>query len=419
MFLALVMKEEENAPEKVQASSMPYLKAGIYSLVVNIALVAAKLALSFVTGSLALRADAIHSSVDVFGSIALIVGLVIANRKSSKFPYGLYKVENVVTVIISVLLFVTVYEIVAEAIKGETAAAEYGSWVLGVVAALIVVPYLFSRYEVKIGNKYNSPSLIADAKQFRADVLSASIVFFALLGQYFGLPLDRIAAGLVALFIAYAGWGLLSSSMRVLLDASVPGETLAQIRSIIEAEPAVGSVKGVMGRNSGRYMFVEANLTLRVSDLAKAHQISERLENKIRERACCVDCVLIHYEPEAKTRLRYTVPVTSHKGEISPHFGESPHFFLLDLDTKTKKVIKREVIDNPHFELKKGKGIKVAQFLLGHKPDVVMARERLSGKGPGYAFTDAGVELRETKSRDVDELLGQLLSGSGEQREGK
>jgi cation diffusion facilitator family transporter len=413
------MKEEENAPEKVQASSMPYLKAGIYSLVVNIALVAAKLALSFVTGSLALRADAIHSSVDVFGSIALIVGLVIANRKSSKFPYGLYKVENVVTVIISVLLFVTVYEIVAEAIKGETAAAEYGSWVLGVVAALIVVPYLFSRYEVKIGNKYNSPSLIADAKQFRADVLSASIVFFALLGQYFGLPLDRIAAGLVALFIAYAGWGLLSSSMRVLLDASVPGETLAQIRSIIEAEPAVGSVKGVMGRNSGRYMFVEANLTLRVSDLAKAHQISERLENKIRERACCVDCVLIHYEPEAKTRLRYTVPVTSHKGEISPHFGESPHFFLLDLDTKTKKVIKREVIDNPHFELKKGKGIKVAQFLLGHKPDVVMARERLSGKGPGYAFTDAGVELRETKSRDVDELLGQLLSGSGEQREGK
>jgi len=407
----------EDVSQAGEVKQPPYLKVGIYSLVVNITLVAAKLTLSFVTGSLALRADAIHSSVDVFGSIALIVGLVIANRKSSKFPYGLYKVENVVTVIISVLLFVTAFEIVSEAIKGETAAMPYSGWVLAVVGALIMVPYLFSRYEIKLGNQYNSPSLIADGKQFRADVLSASIVFFALLAQYFGLPLDRIAAGIVALFIGYAGWGLLSSSMHVLLDASVDRETLAQIRSIIETDPAVGSVKNVTGRNSGRYIFIEAIVALKVSDLTKAHQISQRIEDKIKETQCCVDRVLIHYEPQTKTWLRYAVPLSDPRGEISQHFGGSPYFVLVDVDTRTNKVIKQEVMANPHLALEKGKGIKVAQFLLGHKPDIVVTREDLAGKGPGYAFSNAGVERRQTESSSIDELLNQLLSGSSEQKE--
>ncbi|MFP3880384.1 MAG: cation diffusion facilitator family transporter [Dehalococcoidia bacterium] len=410
------MKNGEDVPQREQSKNPPYLKVGVYSLLVNMALVAVKLTLSSVTGSLALRADAIHSSVDVFGSIALIAGLVIANRKSSKFPYGLYKVENMVAVVISVLLFITAYEIVSEAIRGETAVVPYSGWVLAVMGALIAVPYLFSRYEIKVGKQYNSPSLIADGKQFRADVLSASIVFFALLAQYFGFPVDRIAAGIVALFIGYAAWGLLSSSMRVLLDASVDKETLDQIRSVLEAEPAVTKVKGVTGRNSGRYMFVEATVTLSVSDLGRAHQISEHLENKIKETQRLVDRVLIHYEPEEKTVLRYAIPVTSEKGEISPHFGESPYFFLVEIDKKSRKVTKREIIDSPHPKIEKGKGINVAEFLLGHKPDVVIAREKLSGKGPGYAFANAGVETRQTKSRNVDELLNELLQGTGEQQ---
>ncbi|MBN1273462.1 MAG: cation diffusion facilitator family transporter [Candidatus Aminicenantes bacterium] len=390
----------------------PYLKVGIYSLLVNLTLAAVKLILSFVTGSLALRADAIHSSVDVFGSIALIVGLVISNRKTSKFPYGLYKMENVVSVIISLLLFVTAYELISEAVKGETTTVPYRGGVLGIVGALVLVPFIFSRYEIKVGKRYHSPSLIADGKQFRADVLSASIVFFALLAQYFGFPLDRIAAGIVTLFIVYAGWGLLSDSMRVLLDASVNRETLDQIRSTIEAEPAVSTVKSVTGRNSGRFMFVEADIKLRTKNLTKAHQISERLEKTIKEKECCVDRMLIHYEPETKIVYRYVFPVTGPDKKIGKHFGESPQFMLVDIDTTKKKIERQNLLDNPYFTLEKGKGIKVAQLLLEHNPDVVYTREDLSGKGPGYAFADAGVETRQTTSRNAEELLDHLLSGS-------
>jgi divalent metal cation (Fe/Co/Zn/Cd) transporter len=64
------MENEENATQAIGIKSPPYLKVGIYSLLVNVALAGVKLVLSFITGSLALRADAIHSSVDICGSVA-------------------------------------------------------------------------------------------------------------------------------------------------------------------------------------------------------------------------------------------------------------------------------------------------------------------------------------------------------------
>ena len=213
------------------------VRIGVFSLLVNLSLVAAKLSLSFITGSLALRADAFHSAVDVFASIALILGLIISGRKSRNFPFGLYKVENLASAVISLLLFFTAYEIVTEAISGTSTNEAYAGWVLAVVALLVLIPLFFGRYELRAGKKYNSPGLIADGSQFRADVYGSSIVFIGLVGQLFGIPLDRIAAGIVALFIAYAAWSLLMNSMRVLLDASVSYEILEKVRSLIQKEP--------------------------------------------------------------------------------------------------------------------------------------------------------------------------------------
>jgi divalent metal cation (Fe/Co/Zn/Cd) transporter len=79
------------------------LRVALYSLLFNLALVAAKLTLSLLSGSLALRADAIHSTVDVMASLALILGVKISERKSESFPLGLYKVENLASIAISFL----------------------------------------------------------------------------------------------------------------------------------------------------------------------------------------------------------------------------------------------------------------------------------------------------------------------------
>jgi len=195
------------------------------------------------------------------------------------------------------------------------------------------------------------------------------------------------------------------------LDASIDQDTLEQIRSVVREDPTVTTVENVTGRNSGRYIFVEAVVTLRISDLKRASLVSKRIEEKIRETVPNVDRVLIHYEPQSKTQLRYAVALSSHREEISQHFGEAPFFALIDVDLKERRLQRQEIVANPHSDLAKGKGIKVAEFLLEYKPDVVVARENLSGKGPGYAFADAGIETMQTQATSLSQLLVQLLAG--------
>ncbi len=397
-------ERDEDGTEK----SPSIKKVAAYSLLVNMTLVAIKLFLSVASGSLALRADAVHSLVDVLDSSALILGLYISERKSKSFPYGLYKVENLVSVVISLMLFLTAYEIAREAIVGE-APPVYGNWILLAVAALIPVPFLFGLYEMRAGRAANSPSLIADGSQFKADALTESIVLFALIGQRLGLPLDRAAALIIAVFVVKEGWEILKSGMRVLLDASVDAPTLEMIRETIEAEPTVSAVKEVTARNSGRYLFVEAEVALRITDLKRAHQAGERIEKDIREKVPHVDRVLIHYEPQSKIQVRYAIPLASTKGEISSHFGEAPYFALVDIDIPQKAVARQEVLANPYRDLTKGRGLKVAGFLLGHKPDAVVTKESLSSKGPGYAFAEAGVETLQTDADYLEKLLDQLI----------
>jgi len=389
------------------------LRVALYSLLFNLALVAAKLTLSALSGSLALRADAIHSTVDVMASLALILGVKISERKSESFPLGLYKVENLASIAISFLLFLTAYEIVLEAVRGEAMPINYQGWVLYAVAAIIPLPYLFGSFQIKVGERTGSPSLIADGVQHKADVLTSSLVFLALIAQTVSFPLDRIAAVIIALAIIKEGWGILVAGMRVLLDASVDVPTLERIRALILEAPEVVSIRELVARNSGRYLFVQANLTLRVADLKRAHLASERIESRIRKEIPQVDRVQIHYEPIVESRRRYAAPLADMRGTLSKHFGESPYFALVEMDFEEMKLHRQEIVANPHKDLSKGKGLKVAQFLLGFKPDVVFSRESLEGKGPGYAFAEAGVETAQTDVETLEVLVAGLLEAGG------
>lgn len=397
--------------DPIQAPSV--LRVALYSLLFNLALVAAKLTLSLLSGSLALRADAIHSTVDVMASLALILGVKISERKSENFPLGLYKVENLASIAISFLLFLTAYEIILDAVRGGAMSINYQGWVLYAVAAIIPLPYLFGSFQIKAGERTGSPSLIADGVQHKADVLTSSLVFLALIAQSVSLPLDRIAAAIIALVIIKEGWGILVSGMRVLLDASVDAQTLERIRGIILEAPEVVSIKELVARNSGRYLFVQADLTFRIADLKRAHLASERIESRIKKELPQVDRVQIHYEPLIESRRRYATPLEDMQGTLGMHFGESPYFALLEIDFENMSLVRQEIVSNPYKDLSKGKGLKVARFLLGLKPDVIFSKESLEGKGPGYAFAEAGVETVQTDIKNLEELVADLLEREG------
>lgn len=397
-----------------QTVSLPsVLRVALYSLLFNLFLVAAKLILSAVSGSLALQADAVHSLVDVLASAALILGLEISERKSESFPLGLYKVENLASIAISFLLFFTAYEIIREAALAAPQAPLYQGYALLAVAAIIPLPYLFGSFQIRVGRQTGSPSLMADGVQHRADVLTSSLVFLALAARNTGLPLDRIAAAIIALVIVKEGWSILVDGMRVLLDASVDLKTLEKIRSRIMLAPEVAGIEELVVRNSGRYLFVQASLLFRIPDLRRAHMAGRRIEAEIKKELPQVDRVTIQYQPIQRSSLRYAIALQDASGALSEHFGESPYFAIVDIDRKRKDIRRQETVANPYRNLAKGKGLKVSRFLLAYKPDIVVCKESLAGKGPGYAFAEAGVETAQTETESLEELVRRLAGTDG------
>jgi cation diffusion facilitator family transporter len=369
---------------------------GWYSIAVNVVLTVINLVVALASGSLAVEAELVHNLVDFLTAVGVLIGLKLATRKSREFPYGLYKLENVITVVLAVMIFVTAYEIVQEALFTPTRRATVNAWMLAGVVVATAIPLVFSHFELRAGREANSPALIADAKEYRTHVFTTGVVFAALLAQRFDFPLDRVAALVIVVAIGKTGWDLLADGMRVLLDASLDADTLLQIREIIAAEPTVAELKWVTGRNAGRFRFVEAEVTLRVHELKRAGAATQRIEAQIRQAVPYVERVLIHAEPMERTHLRYAAPLADAAGTLSEHLGEAPYFAMVTVRLADGAVEGQQIIANPHREEEKAKGIRVAEWLVAQKVDVVLLRESLRGKGPVYVFGDAGVEMRET-----------------------
>ena len=378
---------------------------GWYSVAVNVVLVAINAGIATISGSLAVEAEMIHNIVDLLAAVAVLVGLKLSTRKSKVFPYGLYKLENVVAVVLAGMIFFTAYEIAHDAIFAPTRLATVDPWMLGGVVLATAIPLVFSHFELRAAQEANSPSLIAEAKEYRTHVFTSGLVFAALLAQRFNFPLDRVAALIIVVAIGKTGWDLLSDGMRVLLDASLDPDTILRIREIITAEPVVAELKWVTGRNAGRFRFVEAEVTLRIRDLEKAEATTRHIETQIRQAVPYVERVLIHAEPMERTYLRYAVPLADPDGTISEHLGEAPYFALVRVRLADGAIEEQQIVANPHKDLERAKGIQVAEWLVAQKADVVLMKESLRGKGPVYVFGDAGVEMHETEAATLSAAL--------------
>jgi predicted Fe-Mo cluster-binding NifX family protein len=268
---------------------------------------------------------------------------------------------------------------------------------------------------VRQGRELGSPSIQADGYHIRTDMLSSVVVALSLAGALLGFNIDRYAAAVMALFIAYAGFKISINAIRVLLDASLSFETMDKAKEIILDEPLVDRIKSLRGRNSGSYKFIEAELALKARDLEKAHFIANRIDEQLRQNIGNLDRVLIHYEPVEKSTHTLAVALETQDGRISKEFGEAPFFGLYVLDSRTGALLSQTILSNDYLEQEKGKGILVAEMLVRKGADAVATRKAFHGKGPDYVFSDAGVSIDQMDvrhARDAVQLVAERIRES-------
>jgi len=379
---------------------------------INLGLAGLKIVLALSSGSLAIMAGAIDSATDAVASLAVYGGVRLSSKKTASFPLGLYKIENLISMGIAFFIFFAGYEIVRQTFSSSQVVPDVSLSTLLLLCLTLGVILTFGQYALQTGRKTGSPTLIAEGKHRQVDAVSSLVViasaalnFFGFHLAFMGISIDRFAAVLVVLFILRAGWELLRDGMRVLLDASLDRETLEEAQALILKEPLVTRVKSLVGRNAGRFRFIQTDVVVRTQDLQKAHQASERIEKRIRDELAHVERVLVHFEPQTRQQIRVALPLADPDGRMSGHFGEAPYFALADLDLAEGRLLQQSIHENAFVDQERGKGLRVAEWLVDNKVDQILVTEDIKHKGPGYVFANAGVAVNTTQQDQLDTAL--------------
>ncbi len=372
------------------------------SLTLNLFLTGIKFIFAIFTGSLALMAEAIHSFSDLVASGISLISVKFANKKTKEFPYGLYKLENIASILISFFLFFAAYEILREAFfSKEKVSIQNVEYAIGVMLLAMVLTFIYSRLELKAAKKLNSPVLEADAHHIWADFLSSVIVIVGLVGTYLGYNIDKYAAVLVSLFIIHSGWEIFTSGIKTLLDVSLDKKEIEQIKSIIKRYSAVKEIKYIRGRVAGSFKFLDIEILLNNSSLREAHEIVDNIAYSIKKEIPNIDTVFIHYEPVRQKGLR--VGILTDEGKNIKNFSTGRYLNVFDINDNL------EIKEVGSIEISEGErevGIKAKDKNL----DMIVSEYHPLDFKVRWDLAKAGIVVWETEKTNLDEALNEVIN---------
>ncbi len=266
-------------------------------------LIVLKVVASILTGSISIRADAVHSALDLIAAVTTFIGVRISGRPADeRHPFGHGKAENISSTVVAGLIFTAAGIIIYTAVRRLIVEAPLESIGIGIyiTAAAIVINILISRYLSKVARATDSPALEADARHLFSDVLSSVAVLAGLVVvRLTGLNiLDPIIALLVALLILKVGYDTLRKSFGGLVDVRLPKTEEAEIKScIIEHYSEVVSFHKLRTRKAGSQRYIDLHLIMpKNASVEEAHRMCDHLEQDIENRLHHTS-VTIHVEP--------------------------------------------------------------------------------------------------------------------------
>jgi cation diffusion facilitator family transporter len=283
------------------------LRATFLGLVVNGVLTGAKFAAGILGHSHALIADAVESLADIFSSIIVWRGLVVAAEPADEdHPYGHGKAEPIAAAIVSTMLLLAALWIVLTSLREisepHTSPAPFTLIVLVVVIAIKEGLFRFVRGESVL---VDSSAVKTDAWHHRSDAITSFAagigISVALIGGKGYESADDFAAIAAAGVIAWNGWHLLRPALNELMDTAPSREVVDRIRRLAEAVCGVERVEKCLVRKAGYHYFVEMHVEVDPEmTVQRSHEIAHDVKDRIRGALPAVSDVLVHIEPARK-----------------------------------------------------------------------------------------------------------------------
>jgi len=280
------------------------LRATFLGLAANVALTVVKLLAGLLGHSQALIADAVESLADIFSSVIVWRGLVVAETPpDDDHPYGHGKAEPLAAAIVSAMLLLAAGLIAFHSLRGITEPRGAPSaWTLIILIAVIGIKEMLFRFVLRESEMVSSSAVETDAWHHRSDAITSAAAFLgiaiALTGGQGYEHADNWAALVAACVIAFNGARLLRPAFNELMDRSPDRELVEQIRAVAGTIPGVDGVEKCFVRKMGYQFFVDMHLEVNPQmTVEHSHRIGHEVKNKVRAEIPSVRDVLIHIEP--------------------------------------------------------------------------------------------------------------------------
>jgi len=280
------------------------IRIAVLSIVAGICVLGLKYLSYLLSGSVALKSDAIESIVNVVAAVFALGAVIFAGKPADKdHPYGHGKIEHFSAAFEGGLISLAAVFILLEAAKGLLYGVELKNLGKGLAVNLLagVINGMLGWFLLTQGRKTRSKALEADGHHILSDFWTTIGIALGLLAvKLTGLKwLDPVMAMVVGLLLARTGFRLVKESSQALLDMEDP-EVLSKVLEAMNRVRTwdIIAVHEMRSFRSGRYTHVDVHMVVpEFYAVRQAHDLCESFGKKTLEAGAIEGEVHTHVDP--------------------------------------------------------------------------------------------------------------------------
>ncbi|WP_240632654.1 cation diffusion facilitator family transporter [Veillonella sp. CHU110] len=316
------------------------IMASITGIVVNVLVCLGELIIGFLIGSIAMISDAIHNVADAGGSLVSFLSFKLSGRKAdAEHPYGHGRMEYLLSIGFSILLFVVAAQLGIEAVDHimNPEVVEFSMSALAVMLGAMVLKIWLSFFLRSIGNRIDSPILRANGKEALSDVwATAAIAIGLLLGGIFQLSVDGYLGLIVAIIIAKAGFEVLKEATDRLLGFEPSAERVQEIIEFVESKHGILGTHDLMIHDYGpghEYASIHVEVDAK-QDAMTIHNMVDRVERQALKELQLK--LTIHMDPIVVNEQ--TLALQQRLVAVIQAYDESFSLYDIRIDVENRKI---------------------------------------------------------------------------------
>jgi cation diffusion facilitator family transporter len=264
--------------------------AGATGIITNAILCLLKALLGYLSGSIAILADAANNLSDAAASLVTLIGFKMAAKAGDKgHPYGHARIEYMTGIGVAALIIVMGFKLLSSSYEKvlEPGVIKFSWLTAALLAAAIGVKVWQALFNFSLSKRIKSAALRATGVDSRNDVIATSAVLAALVvGRLAGVNVDGYLGLAVAVFIMYSGVRLIRETANPLLGQAPDPDLVKKIKDLVLSGDGVMGVHDLVVHDYGPgRIFASVHIEVDAArDVMLSHDVVDSIEREAMKK---------------------------------------------------------------------------------------------------------------------------------------